>query len=190
MWQQWNPHNCASCSCHRWCQIITGSRQPWNIQVSNLIAFCICIKKYPADSAVFLESHQFVCLQNPKHRHHGPHWCRQDDNHREDALLCRLHKGIGRCAGKQHAAVMQILNYPNLTLILFLKCFFKQFDFMSLLFLDVDDGDTVTDFMAQERERGITIQSAAVTFDWKSHRINLIDTPGKNKEIRQFLVEI
>uniref|UniRef100_A0A665W696 Elongation factor G2 n=1 Tax=Echeneis naucrates TaxID=173247 RepID=A0A665W696_ECHNA len=43
---------------------------------------------------------------------------------------------------------------------------------------DVDDGDTVTDFMAQERERGITIQSAAVTFDWKSHRINLIDTPG------------
>lgn len=61
---------------------------------------------------------------------------------------------------------------------------------MSLLFLDVDDGDTVTDFMAQERERGITIQSAAVTFDWKSHRINLIDTPGKNKEIRQLLVEI
>lgn len=61
---------------------------------------------------------------------------------------------------------------------------------MSLLFLDVDDGDTVTDFMAQERERGITIQSAAVTFDWKSHRINLVDTPGKNKEIRQFLVEI
>ncbi|XP_041816101.1 ribosome-releasing factor 2, mitochondrial [Chelmon rostratus] len=43
---------------------------------------------------------------------------------------------------------------------------------------DVDDGDTVTDFMAQERERGITIQSAAVIFDWKSYRINLIDTPG------------
>jgi translation elongation factor EF-1alpha len=32
--------------------------------------------------------------------------------------------------------------------------------------------------MVQERERGITIQSAAVTFDWKKHRINLIDTPG------------
>uniref|UniRef100_W5KRN7 Ribosome-releasing factor 2, mitochondrial n=1 Tax=Astyanax mexicanus TaxID=7994 RepID=W5KRN7_ASTMX len=43
---------------------------------------------------------------------------------------------------------------------------------------DVDDGDTVTDYMAQERERGITIQSAAVTFDWKEHRVNLIDTPG------------
>lgn len=43
----------------------------------------------------------------------------------------------------------------------------------------MDDGDTVTDFMAQERERGITIQSAAVTFDWKSYRINLIDTPGR-----------
>ncbi|NXV77619.1 RRF2M factor, partial [Atlantisia rogersi] len=43
---------------------------------------------------------------------------------------------------------------------------------------DVDDGDTVTDFMVQERERGITIQSAAVTFDWKEYRINLIDTPG------------
>ncbi|XP_006275402.1 ribosome-releasing factor 2, mitochondrial isoform X1 [Alligator mississippiensis] len=43
---------------------------------------------------------------------------------------------------------------------------------------DVDDGDTVTDFMAQERERGITIQSAAVTFEWKDCRINLIDTPG------------
>uniref|UniRef100_A0A8C0AYM4 GTP dependent ribosome recycling factor mitochondrial 2 n=1 Tax=Buteo japonicus TaxID=224669 RepID=A0A8C0AYM4_9AVES len=42
----------------------------------------------------------------------------------------------------------------------------------------VDDGDTVTDFMVQERERGITIQSAAVTFDWKDYRINLIDTPG------------
>ncbi|KAL1783618.1 ribosome-releasing factor 2, mitochondrial isoform X1 [Sigmodon hispidus] len=43
---------------------------------------------------------------------------------------------------------------------------------------DVDDGDTVTDFMAQERERGITIQSASVTFDWKGYRVNLIDTPG------------
>jgi elongation factor G len=43
---------------------------------------------------------------------------------------------------------------------------------------DVDDGDTVTDYMEQERERGITITSAAVTFFWKKFRINLIDTPG------------
>ncbi|KAI6714073.1 peptide chain release factor 3 [Diplocarpon mali] len=61
---------------------------------------------------------------------------------------------------------------------------------------DVDDGSTVTDFLPAERERGITIQSAAVTFQWPplqqgtttakpdtprhqtSHTINLIDTPG------------
>ena len=42
----------------------------------------------------------------------------------------------------------------------------------------VDNGNTVTDFMAQERERGITIQSAAVTLAWADHHINLIDTPG------------
>ncbi|MEA4958173.1 MAG: elongation factor G [Anaerolineaceae bacterium] len=43
---------------------------------------------------------------------------------------------------------------------------------------NVDDGTTVTDWMDQERERGITIVSAAVTAEWKDHRINLIDTPG------------
>ncbi|KAG7202618.1 hypothetical protein KM043_009803 [Ampulex compressa] len=43
---------------------------------------------------------------------------------------------------------------------------------------EVHHGNTVTDYMDQERERGITITSAAVTFDWKNHRINLIDTPG------------
>ncbi|KAK9709671.1 Ribosome-releasing factor 2, mitochondrial [Basidiobolus ranarum] len=43
---------------------------------------------------------------------------------------------------------------------------------------DVDDGDTVMDYMKQEKERGITITSAAITFGWKDHRINLIDTPG------------
>ncbi|KDO19269.1 translation elongation factor G [Saprolegnia parasitica CBS 223.65] len=43
---------------------------------------------------------------------------------------------------------------------------------------EVHDGDTTMDFMPQERERGITIGSAAISFDWKDHRINLIDTPG------------
>ncbi|MEJ2754120.1 MAG: GTP-binding protein, partial [Chloroflexota bacterium] len=42
----------------------------------------------------------------------------------------------------------------------------------------VDDGTTVTDWMDQERERGITIVSAAVSAVWKRHLINLIDTPG------------
>ncbi len=43
---------------------------------------------------------------------------------------------------------------------------------------EVHDGNTTTDYMAQERERGITITSAAVTCEWKDHRINIIDTPG------------
>ncbi|MDX9991827.1 MAG: elongation factor G [Anaerolineales bacterium] len=42
----------------------------------------------------------------------------------------------------------------------------------------VDDGTTVTDWMAQERERGITIVSAAVSAEWKGYQFNLIDTPG------------
>ena len=42
----------------------------------------------------------------------------------------------------------------------------------------VDDGTTVTDFMPQERERGITIQSAAITSTWRGYQINVIDTPG------------
>ncbi|MDO9545409.1 MAG: elongation factor G [Pelolinea sp.] len=42
----------------------------------------------------------------------------------------------------------------------------------------VDDGTTVTDWMEQERERGITIVSAAITTNWKDYQINLIDTPG------------
>ena len=42
----------------------------------------------------------------------------------------------------------------------------------------VDDGTTVTDWMEQERERGITIVSAAVSAEWKGYQFNLIDTPG------------
>ncbi len=43
---------------------------------------------------------------------------------------------------------------------------------------EVHDGETTTDFMDQERERGITIQSAATTCFWKDYRFNIIDTPG------------
>ena len=43
---------------------------------------------------------------------------------------------------------------------------------------NVDDGNTVTDWMDQESERGITITSAAITCSWRGHQINIIDTPG------------
>ena len=43
---------------------------------------------------------------------------------------------------------------------------------------EVHDGEATTDFMDQERERGITIQSAATSAFWKDHRLNIIDTPG------------
>ena len=43
---------------------------------------------------------------------------------------------------------------------------------------EVHDGEATTDFMDQERERGITIQSAATSCEWNGHRMNIIDTPG------------
>nr|HEX4314241.1 elongation factor G [Kofleriaceae bacterium] len=43
---------------------------------------------------------------------------------------------------------------------------------------EVHDGETELDWMEQERERGITITAAAITFEWKKHEIHLIDTPG------------
>ena len=43
---------------------------------------------------------------------------------------------------------------------------------------EVHDGEATTDFMDQEQERGITIQSAATSCEWDDHRLNIIDTPG------------
>uniref|UniRef100_A0A2P2I9W2 Ribosome-releasing factor 2, mitochondrial-like n=2 Tax=Hirondellea gigas TaxID=1518452 RepID=A0A2P2I9W2_9CRUS len=43
---------------------------------------------------------------------------------------------------------------------------------------EVHHGDTTMDYLQQERDRGITIQSAAVTFPWRDHNISLVDTPG------------
>ena len=43
---------------------------------------------------------------------------------------------------------------------------------------EVHDGAAVTDWMEQERERGITITAAAISTTWKDNRINIIDTPG------------
>jgi elongation factor G len=43
---------------------------------------------------------------------------------------------------------------------------------------EVHDGTTVTDWMEQERERGITITAAAITAEWRDHQVNIIDTPG------------
>jgi len=43
---------------------------------------------------------------------------------------------------------------------------------------EVHDGEATTDFMEQEQERGITIQSAATSCEWSGHRLNIIDTPG------------
>lgn len=43
---------------------------------------------------------------------------------------------------------------------------------------EVHEGGATTDYMEQERERGITITSAAISSEWKDHRINIIDTPG------------
>lgn len=43
---------------------------------------------------------------------------------------------------------------------------------------DVDSGDTVTDYLPAERERGITITAACITLQWQNHNINIIDTPG------------
>jgi elongation factor G len=43
---------------------------------------------------------------------------------------------------------------------------------------EVHDGTTVMDYLPQERQRGITIRSAAISFNWDNYQYNLIDTPG------------
>ncbi len=43
---------------------------------------------------------------------------------------------------------------------------------------EVHYGNTVMDYMEQERKRGITIRAATIAFNWEGHQINLIDTPG------------
>lgn len=61
----------------------------------------------------------------------------------------------------------------SLKFLFSLHCFFKTVFCIGHLI-----GTTVTDYLAQERERGITIQSAAVSLHWRQHRVNVIDTPG------------
>jgi len=47
----------------------------------------------------------------------------------------------------------------------------------------VDKGNTVLDYMQLEQERGITINAAAISFNWGQHRVNLIDTPGTQSSL-------
>lgn len=58
---------------------------------------------------------------------------------------------------------------------------------------EVHHGNTVTDYLQQERDRGITICSSAVSFAWHNHKINLLDTPGHidfTMEVEQSLCAI
>lgn len=81
--------------CHRWCQVIADSGQSWYIQVSlqTLLFSFECVEGSALTPT--------LCLQNPKHRHYGSHWCGEDNDHREDALLLWLHESTWRCVGWQ-----------------------------------------------------------------------------------------
>jgi len=48
----------------------------------------------------------------------------------------------------------------------------------NLFILEVHDGNTVMDYLPQERDRGITIRAAAISFNWSGCQFNLLDTPG------------
>ena len=81
--------------------------------------------------------------------------------------------------------VIQLANYRNIGIIAHIDAG-KTTTTEGILFRTglkhkigaVHEGETTTDWMTQERERGITITSAAVTCFWKDHKINIIDTPG------------
>lgn len=92
-------------------------------------------------------------------RHNGAHRRWQDHHDRADVVLLRLHSPNGRW-------VVSIYAYPG-------------GNWHTHACADVDSGNTVMDYLQQERERGITINSAAISFQWLEHRLNLIDTPGK-----------
>ena len=76
------------------------------------------------------------------------------------------YSGFSKQMGEVHKGGILKCNFTDFFLIL---CDFTNF--FSL-------GDTVMDHMDQEKERGITITSAAISFSWNQHSINLIDTPG------------
>jgi small GTP-binding protein len=54
----------------------------------------------------------------------------------------------------------------------------QEVNINTLMNLEVHYGNTVMDYMEQERKRGITIRAATIAFNWYGHQINLIDTPG------------
>ena len=84
--------------CHRWCQVIADSGQSWYIQVSNSSLQTLLFSFECVEGSALTPT---LCLQNPKHRHYGSHWCGEDNDHREDALLLWLHESTWRCVGWQ-----------------------------------------------------------------------------------------
>ncbi|KAA8498765.1 Elongation factor G [Porphyridium purpureum] len=115
-------------------------------------------------------------------------WCAETKNDRHS--LERFRRGsVRRFSSSDAQAIAQIVQRPervrNIGVIAHIDAG-KTTTTERMLFYsgttrvygDVDSGDTVTDFLPQERERGITIQSAAVSVVWREHVINIIDTPG------------